>query len=148
MTGSDNLTPYVKGESGNPNGRPKGSRNRSTIIREILDAAAAESLKSKNGLDLGVQPKTIFDQMVLAQVVKAVAVGDTAAFKELADGAFGKVTDKLQQTVQYKKMGRVIAEPVVDPAKPDSAPKAFELTFDVGEDPANTTEEEEIEDDG
>lgn len=145
-TGNGNLIPPVKGEIRNPAGKPKGTRNRSTIIREIIEVAAAEALKSKSGLDLGVQPQTIFDQLVLAQVIKA-SLGDTAAFKEIADGAFGKVTDKLQQTVQYKKMGRVIAQPVnPDPSKPAGAPQAFALTFDVGEDPLSTTEEEELDD--
>ena len=31
------LKPFEQGESGNPNGRPKGSRNRSTIARRWLE---------------------------------------------------------------------------------------------------------------
>jgi len=35
MAKEDNLKPaWDKGESGNPNGRPKGSKNRSTIARQ------------------------------------------------------------------------------------------------------------------
>ena len=37
MKKEDNLIPFQKGESGNPNGRPKGSRNRSTIVRQWLE---------------------------------------------------------------------------------------------------------------
>lgn len=33
----DNLTPWEPGESGNPNGRPKGRRNLATIIRDVLE---------------------------------------------------------------------------------------------------------------
>ena len=38
MAGKGQIEPrWKKGESGNPAGRPKGSKNRSTIIREMLD---------------------------------------------------------------------------------------------------------------
>jgi len=37
MSREQNLKSWTKGQSGNPKGKPKGSRNRSTIIREILD---------------------------------------------------------------------------------------------------------------
>lgn len=37
--------PYIKGESGNPAGRPKGSKNRSTTaIREMLSFLIEENL--------------------------------------------------------------------------------------------------------
>ena len=38
------LKPFEQGESGNPNGRPKGSRNRSTIARLWLETTQ----KAKN----------------------------------------------------------------------------------------------------
>jgi poly(3-hydroxybutyrate) depolymerase len=40
----DNLIPFEKGESGNPNGRPKGSKNRSTIARRWMEVN--QSLKN------------------------------------------------------------------------------------------------------
>ena len=36
MSKLDNLKPFKKGESGNPNGRPKGSLNRSTVAKKWL----------------------------------------------------------------------------------------------------------------
>ena len=35
--GSENLKPFKKGVSGNPKGRPKGQKNISTILRELMD---------------------------------------------------------------------------------------------------------------
>lgn len=38
---------FRRGESGNPQGRPKGSRNISTIVTELLDATAEYPLGGK-----------------------------------------------------------------------------------------------------
>lgn len=35
MKGIENLKPFQPGQSGNPNGRPKGSKSLATIIREL-----------------------------------------------------------------------------------------------------------------
>jgi hypothetical protein len=67
----EDLIPYKKGESGNPNGRPKGSRNRSTIIRELLEL-------NENEL-----------KMHLAQIKKAIDSQDTNAYKAILDSAYG-----------------------------------------------------------
>ena len=37
MANIENLTPFQKGSVPNPNGRPKGSKNRSTIARKWLE---------------------------------------------------------------------------------------------------------------
>lgn len=43
-TATKNTTRFEKGTSGNPNGRPKGSRNRSTLAAEALLDGEAEAL--------------------------------------------------------------------------------------------------------
>jgi hypothetical protein len=40
----DNLNRFKKGESGNPSGRPKGSKNRKTIAREWLAFLQEETI--------------------------------------------------------------------------------------------------------
>lgn len=48
MTRKSNLPPgsgFKKGKSGNPNGRPKGRKNMSTVVREILEAGATKELQ-------------------------------------------------------------------------------------------------------
>lgn len=67
----DNLNPFKKGESGNPAGRPKGAKNRSTIVRELLEL-------NENEL-----------KMHLAQIKKAIEKEDTNAYKAVLDSAYG-----------------------------------------------------------
>ena len=67
----EDLTPFPKGTSGNPNGRPKGARNRSTILKELLD---------QNDNEL---------KMHQAQINKAIDNGDTNAYKAVLDSAYG-----------------------------------------------------------
>jgi hypothetical protein len=41
--------PFAKGESGNPGGRPVGSRNKTTIALENLLDGQAEAINSESG---------------------------------------------------------------------------------------------------
>jgi hypothetical protein len=85
------LHPPKKGSpSPNPNGRPKGVRNRSTIVREWLEAT--ESMK--NPITGQSEKLTQYDIITLALIQKA-RKGDVQAFKELMDSSFGKIPDKL-----------------------------------------------------
>lgn len=84
MAGEDNLKPWKPGQSGNPKGREKGSRNRSTIVREALEAVAEDGVM-------------YVDKATIAILAKAMA-GDVNAYKELMDSGYGKVSDKTEIT--------------------------------------------------
>lgn len=84
MAREDNLIPAKKGEVRNPKGKPKGTRNRSTIVREIIEAI----------LD---GDQTVADSMTKAVVAKAMN-GDVQAWDKLMDSAYGKVVDKSEIT--------------------------------------------------
>jgi hypothetical protein len=75
----------------NPNGRPKGSRNRSTIVREWLEA----NLTRSNPLSGKREAMQVQDHMVLSIIQKALEQ-DVGAFKELMDSAYGKIADKVE----------------------------------------------------
>jgi hypothetical protein len=96
-----NNKPFKKGQSGNPNGRPKGRRNRATLVREWLEVAQ----NVKNPLTGEMEQLEQQDLIVLALIKKARS-GDVQAARELMDSAHGKVVqitdittggDKIQQ---------------------------------------------------
>jgi len=65
-------------------GRNKGSRNRSTIIKEWLETVHAEDGQKGDKAD----------ELARALIRKA-ATGDVSAIKEAFDSAYGKIPDKL-----------------------------------------------------
>ena len=85
MNKEENLKPnWEKGESGNPNGRPKGSRNRSTIARQWLEV----NQNLKNPLTGENQTMSQEDLMTLALIKKA-RDGDVGAYRALMDSGYG-----------------------------------------------------------
>jgi hypothetical protein len=89
----DNLKPFAKGESGNPSGRPKGSKNRSTIARKWLEVN--QSLK--NPLTGESETMSQEDLMTLALIKKA-REGDVTAYKALMDSGYGAPLQQIEQT--------------------------------------------------
>ena len=83
---------FKKGQSGNPNGRPKGTKNRSTIARYWLDV----NQKLKNPLNGIVENLSQEDLMTLAQIKKA-REGDTSAYRALMDSTYGSPIQQIEQ---------------------------------------------------
>ena len=90
---------FEKGESGNPNGRPKGARNRSTIVRQWLDVEQ----RLKNPITGSEEQMNLEDFMTLAQIKKA-REGDTQAYKALLDSAYGTPDTNIDITTQGDKI--------------------------------------------
>ena len=90
---------YKKGESGNPNGRPVGSRNRSTIVKHWLEIKKF----AKNPISNKEEELEIQDMMVLALINKALK-GDVNAFKELMDSGYGKLLSSTDITTKGEKI--------------------------------------------
>jgi hypothetical protein len=89
----EDLIPFKKGQSGNPNGRPKGSLNRSTIARKWLEVN--QSLK--NPLTGESETMSQEDLMTLALIKKA-REGDVTAYKALMDSGYGAPLQQIEQT--------------------------------------------------
>lgn len=67
-------TQFTKGQSGNPRGRPKGSKNKSTLLREAMQSKADRILSKE-------VPE------VLKVVIRAAKAGDMSAAKMILDRA-------------------------------------------------------------
>ena len=94
MANEENLIPAQKGEVRNPNGRPKGAKNRSTIARQWLEVN--QSLK--NPLTGEQETMSQEDLMTLALIKKA-REGDVTAYKALMDSGYGAPLQQVEQTI-------------------------------------------------
>jgi hypothetical protein len=94
MDKEKNLKHWQKGESGNPNGRPKGAKNRSTIARQWLEV----NQNLKNPLTGEQETMSQEDLMTLALIKKA-REGDVAAYKALMDSGYGAPLQQVEQTI-------------------------------------------------
>jgi hypothetical protein len=91
----DNLTPFPPGNNANPNGRPKGSKNRSTIARKWLEVMQ----ESKNPITGELEKLSQEDLITLAMIHKA-RKGDVGAYKQLMDSGFGMPTQQIDVTTE------------------------------------------------
>lgn len=83
---------FKKGQSGNPNGRPKGRKNRSTIARHWLEI----NQKLKNPITGDSETMSQEDLMTLALIKKA-REGDVTAYKALMDSGYGAPVQQIDQ---------------------------------------------------
>lgn len=83
--------PFQKGQSGNPNGRPKGTLNRSTIFKKWgeLEINSVNPITGKN-------EKLSIDDTLALNLIRAGQEGNVTAIKEYFDNRFGKIKDSLE----------------------------------------------------
>ena len=103
MANEQNLIPFKKGQSGNPTGKAKGTKNRLTLFREKMELMR----KSFNSLTGETEEMEIQEEMVIRQIEKALE-GDTAAFNVCIDSLHGKLNDKVEHTGKDGEPLRVI----------------------------------------
>jgi hypothetical protein len=95
MAGYKEIEPkWEKGESGNPNGRPKGSRNRSTIARQWLEV----NQNLKNPLT-GVNETMSQEDLMTLALIKKARDGDVSAYKALMDSGYGAPLQSIENTI-------------------------------------------------
>lgn len=90
----ENLKPHFfkPGESGNPAGKPPGTKNRSTIARKVLEM---RGLLSKERMkELKEKFPEITDSMTVEEIMTIVMaegaiMGDDKSYKAVMDSAYG-----------------------------------------------------------
>jgi len=83
----------------NKNGRPKGTKNRSTLLRYWLECEQ----KITNPITKEMEMLSVEDQVILALINKA-RKGDVSAIKEIMDSAYGKALQGLDITTGGDKI--------------------------------------------
>ena len=78
--------PYAKGQSGNPNGRPKTGAAMTDLLRKELNKAGEDKIPLKKKL-----VKTLIDKAI---------EGDPACLKYIIDRLDGKPTETITASVQ------------------------------------------------
>jgi hypothetical protein len=76
---------FKKGESGNPNGRPKGSLNIKTLIQRVWDEVITDSEGNK----------VIEGLLVVRAMMEKAKKGDVSAFKALSERMDGMPKQEL-----------------------------------------------------
>jgi hypothetical protein len=81
-----NLKPWQPGQSGNPAGRKVGSKNVSTIVRELLEQDADEKLLTSNNIaDVAKDKSTSYAQAIVLAMLKKALTGNVQAVCWLAE---------------------------------------------------------------
>lgn len=93
-------TPFEKGVSGNPEGRPVGSRNRSTIAKRILEMNCVlpeEVFEKVKAIYPEIEQRMSAEEMAtIVQITNAISKGDTNAYKAIMDSAYGAPKQELE----------------------------------------------------
>lgn len=88
--------PFTKGKSGNPKGRPVGSRDRRTVIMEAL---------RRIGEKKGMTAAEVEEAIQVSGIEKALK-GSFLHYAEISNGLYGKITDELD----IKSGGKTLAD--------------------------------------
>ena len=90
---------FKKGQSGNPNGRPKGSKNRSTIAKYWL--SVEQNLKNP----LTGQSETMSQEdLMTLELIKKAREGDVNAYKALMDSGYGAPVQQIESEITERKI--------------------------------------------
>lgn len=94
-TNPQNLKPIPKGVSLNPAGRPVGSKNLTTYLKELLNMEVDVMQKYSNGKPAGIVKMTYREKILKALATKA-SNGDVRAIIEIFDRVEGKAKQSVE----------------------------------------------------
>lgn len=106
MANEQNLKPFKPGQSGNPKGRKKGSKNRSTIAREML-AVVSDTTNPFDLSDRTIIQMTNEEKATAALLLKAINEGDVQAYRAIMDSAYGTPKQTIEHSEGKEKPTKV-----------------------------------------
>ena len=109
MAGIDNLVHFQKGQSGNPNGRPKGVQNSKTRLLRLLELVQ----KKRNPITGEEEEFTVLELMDMQMIAKALK-GDQKAYEVVVDRLEGKPKQTTDITADIKGNVQITIEPDAD----------------------------------
>lgn len=95
----------------NKAGRPKGSKNLSTILREMLDEEVDVVIDNK-------KERRSFQEVIVRKLIKKANDGDMRAITEIFDRIEGKAKQEIKHEIQR---GILNIDPLADDTANDSA---------------------------
>lgn len=102
----DCLIPFKPGQSGNPAGKKKGTKNTATILRKIWAA-------KMNGTDpaTGKMRKMSIGELASYAIAQKASKGDVIAYREILDRLDGKVVQPMEHAGAG---GSPLAPPIIN----------------------------------
>jgi len=89
------LSPQEKGKpSHNPNGRPKGSKNRSTILAQIFESV----ITSRNPLTKKEEKMSVETAMAYSMIDQVIRKGNVTAWNSAKDDVYGKTKELVEHS--------------------------------------------------
>lgn len=92
-------TQFKKGEVNNPNGRPRGSKNIKTILRELLEVP--KTIRSEDG----VETKISRLENICIELIKMAEHGDLASIDRVFDRLEGKAEQSTKVVAEVSNTG-------------------------------------------
>lgn len=94
-----NLILWKPGQSGNPKGKPLGTRNRKTVILEAIKKLAKAN---------DMKPEEVEELLQATALQHAIKKGSFFHYAEISNGLYGKITDKMDLTSGGKTIADLI----------------------------------------
>jgi len=86
---NEEIGQFKEGQSGNPSGRPKGVRNLSTILKEMLEEEIEVNID-------GVKSRKQFQEVIIRKLLKKANDGEIRAITEIFDRVEGKAKQEVK----------------------------------------------------
>jgi hypothetical protein len=94
MANEENLKMFTSEYQPVNNGRPKGSKNRSTIARKWL-----ETMQNAKNPITGIDEHLSQEDLITLAMIHKARKGDVAAYKQLMDSTFGMPMQQIENTI-------------------------------------------------